>query len=122
AAEIRPPRETELAVAALGDIERDHVVADGQRPDPGTDLLHHAGALVSQNRRKESRRIAAAHRVGVGVAHARRGEPHEALARLRSVEIDVVDLERPARLPADRRLELHQRLLGWFEPLTAWPA
>src|SRR5262249_48200397 len=112
----------EPAAPTLRDVERDDVVADGQRRDARSDLLHDAGALVAEHGREEPRRVAAAHGVGVGVADARGGEPDPALPPPRSVALDLLDLERPARLPQDRRLHLHARLLRWFEPLTARPA
>src|SRR5205823_3515040 len=39
AAQVRPPGEAELALAALGDVERDHVVAGPKARHTGPDLL-----------------------------------------------------------------------------------
>jgi hypothetical protein len=101
------PAETEAAAAALRDVERDHVIAGDEARDPGPHLLHDAAALVAEHRRKQPRRIAAAHRVRIGVTHPRGHEAHETLARTRALEVDGVDLERAAGLEADRRTHLH---------------
>src|SRR5438094_489650 len=86
AAQVRPAREAELALAALGDVERDHVVAGSEARDPGPDLLDHAAALVAEDRREEARGVAPAHRVGVGVAGAGRDQADQALAGARAFE------------------------------------
>ena len=83
------------------------MIARRDARDARADLLDDTTALVAEHRGKESRRVAAAHRVRVRVAHARRHEPHEALAGARPLEVDLVDLERAARLPADRGSHPH---------------
>src|SRR5207249_10080797 len=75
--------------------------------EPGPDLLDHAAALVAEDGREEARRIAPAHRVGDGVADAGRDQADQALAGARTLEVDLVDHERLARLPADGGENLH---------------
>ena len=50
--------EAVLALAALGRIERNDVVALGERADAGAGIDHHAGALVAQDGREQALRIA----------------------------------------------------------------
>src|SRR5439155_7845798 len=59
-AEVRPAAETELAVATFGNVERDHVVAGGERRDARADVLDDPAALVAEHGGEEPRRIAAA--------------------------------------------------------------
>src|SRR5262249_59331903 len=94
AAEIRAPGDAEFALAALGYVERNHVIADREAGHARAHLLDDARALVAEDGREQPRRIATAHRVRVGVADAGGGEPDQALARRRPGGIDVVDLER----------------------------
>src|SRR2546426_3894216 len=58
AAQVRPAREAELALAALGDVERDHVVAGPETGHAGPDLLDHAAALMAEHGREEARGVA----------------------------------------------------------------
>src|SRR4029077_8672539 len=109
AAEVRLPAETELTVATFRDVERDHVVSDREAADTRADLLDDAAPFVAEHRGEESRGIAPAHRVRVGVTDPGRDEPDEAFARLRSLELDLLDGEGRARLPADGSLHLHAR-------------
>src|SRR5205085_233589 len=60
AAEVRLAAETELTLAAFRNVERDDVVAGHDARDAGAHLLDDAAALVSEDCRKEPRRIAAA--------------------------------------------------------------
>ena len=85
------------------------MVAHGDVAHSGADLLDHPTALVPEDGREEARRIAAAHRVGVGVADAGRGEADEALAGLRTVEVDGGDLGRTGGLPAAGGVDLQDR-------------
>ncbi len=83
------------------------MVADRERLDAGPDRLDDARALVAENRRKEAFRIVAREREGVRVAHARRREPHEALALLRPLELDHVDLQGLPGFDGDGSFDLH---------------
>ena len=74
---------------------------------PAPDLFDDAAALVAEHGREEPGRVAPAHRVGVGVADAGGDESHQALARLRTVEIDLFDHQRPLRLPTHSSSDLH---------------
>src|SRR5205823_7867229 len=112
AAQVRPAREAELALAALGDVEWDHVVAGSEARDAGPDLLDHPAALVAEDGGEEARRIAPAHGVGVRVADAGRDQADQALAGPRALEVDLVDHERLARLPADGGADLHGEARG----------
>src|SRR4029453_18145888 len=106
-AEVRSAGEAEAAAPALGDVERDHVIAGGEPRDPRAHLLDDPAALVAEHRGEEAGWVAAAHRVRVGVTDAGRDQPHETLARARPVQVDRVDLERAAGLDADRGADLH---------------
>src|SRR5581483_11040250 len=89
------------ALAALRREQRDDVVARPHEPDVGPDRLDDAGALVAEDARRVPGRVCAGRRVQVGVANPARGEPDERLPRLRLVELDLLDGERPAELLED---------------------
>src|SRR6266516_1172585 len=78
----------------------------------GPDLLDHAASLVTEHGREEARRVAPAHGVGVRVADAGRDQADQALAGPRALEVDLVDHERLARLPADGGADLHDEARG----------
>src|SRR5439155_886074 len=73
----------------------------------GPDLLDHAATFVAEHGREQAGRVAPAHGVGVGVADAGRDQADQALAGARALEVDLVDHERLARLPADGGADLH---------------
>ena len=68
---------------------------------PGADRLDDAGALVSEHARRVAARVGAGRRVEVGVADAAGGDPDERLARLRLLQLDVLDDERLPELLED---------------------
>ncbi len=70
--------------------------------------LHDACALVPHHRGPLARAEVAVREANVGVADADRGDAHEHLARLRRVEIDVLDRDRVAGLAQDRGADPHQ--------------
>ncbi len=106
-AEVGLAGEAELALPALRGVERDHVVAGGQRRYARADLLHDAGALVAEYGREAPLRVLPAHGVGVGVADAGGGEPHQHFAGPGAFEVDLGHLERCPRLPAHGGADLH---------------
>jgi hypothetical protein len=108
-AQVRLAGEAEPALAAFGRVQGDDVVTRLHGGDSCAHLLHHAGSLVSENRREEALRVLAAQGVGIRVAHARGGEAHQHLAALRALEVDLVHDERLRRLERDRCLHLHIR-------------
>ena len=70
------------------------------RADARAHLLDDAGTLVAQHDGEQALRVPAREGVGVGVADARRGQAHQALAGIGAREIDLFDLQRTTRLPA----------------------
>lgn len=95
------------ALAALGREERDDVVADDQRRDPGADLLDDAGALVAEHAGGVAGRVGTGRGVEVGVADAAGVQPDEHLARLRLREVDVLDHQRLSELLQHGGANLH---------------
>src|SRR5690606_6783586 len=93
-AEIRLARLAEFALAALGRVERNHVIADLHARDALADFLDDAAAFVAENRRERALRIVARQRIRVGVADARRHDAHENFALLRPLEVDLFDAQR----------------------------
>ena len=84
------------AALALAAAQAGRVPGQGDRPpddarvEPRTDRLDHARALVAQHDRPRPLPVAVPD-VEVGVADARRGHPHEDLARARVVEPQRLD-------------------------------
>uniref|UniRef100_A0A0N5A603 LigA n=1 Tax=Parastrongyloides trichosuri TaxID=131310 RepID=A0A0N5A603_PARTI len=84
----------ELALAAFRRVQRDDVVADGQRGHARPHLDHHARALMAQDRGEETLAVQPVQRIGVGVADPRRLDLDQHLARARTLQIDLDDLKR----------------------------
>ncbi len=109
-AAVRARAEAMDALAALGGEQRDDVVARRDEPAPAvTDLLHHTGAFVAEHTRRVAGRVGSGGRVQVGVADAAGREPDERLARLRLVEVDLLDGERLSELLQDGGADPHGR-------------
>lgn len=62
--------ETELALAALRDVQWNDMVTRGNRGDPCTHTLHDPTTLVPQHTREQSLRVVTFQSVGIGVAHS----------------------------------------------------
>jgi len=77
------------------------VVADGDRGHAGTDLHHHAAALVAEDAGEDAFGILARQGVGVGVADAGGDDADHHLARLGSGHLDLLDLQRTVGFPGD---------------------
>ena len=95
-AEIGLARQAGRAGAAFRRIERNDVVALLDRGHAGTDIDDDAGALVAEDRRKQSLRIGARQRELVGVADAGRLDLDQHLAGARAVELDGRHFQRLA--------------------------
>ena len=113
-AQIRVTAGARGAFAAGRDESEDHVVARAQALDPGADLLHHAGALVTSDDRVHAPEVAGPH-VLVAVAHPRCGDSDQDLVRLRRVEPNRLDLPVLTDAPEDRCFRFHVHLI-WIEP------
>jgi len=113
-AQVGLARQAELAVAALGRVEGDHVVARLQPGHAGAHLQHHAGALMAQDGGEQAFGVGAAEGVVVGVADAGGLHFHQHLAVPRAGQVDGFDGERGAGLPGDGSLGLHGDVLGWM--------
>src|ERR1700730_13478741 len=100
-AQIGAARAAELALAALGCVKRDHVVAGAHARDTGSHLLDDASALVTQNRREQTLRVAPGQREGVGVADSGRDDLDQDLARLGRGHIHLLDRQWPTGSPGD---------------------
>ena len=71
------------------------------------DLADDPGALMAEDRGEDALGILALERVGVGMADAGRHDLDQHLARLRPVEVDLVDLERRVGRDGDGGAGLH---------------
>jgi hypothetical protein len=87
-------RRAALALPALGRVERNHVIAFGERTDPGSDVYDHAGAFMAEDHREEPLRIRARARELIRMAHAASPDLDQHLALLRACEIDTEDFQR----------------------------
>ncbi|KAG0776271.1 hypothetical protein G6F22_012693 [Rhizopus arrhizus] len=100
----------EQALATLGGVQRNHVVA---RLDAGHALahLHHdARAFMAQHHREQAFRIVAGQGERIGVAHTGVGDLHQHFALLRRGDVDLDDLQRLAGTKGDGGTGL----LGWL--------
>src|SRR5580765_8641798 len=76
--------------------------------DAVADRLDHAGALVSQHRRRVTGGIRARRRVEIGVADAAGDEAYEHFARSRLGEIELLNLEGSPKVLQDCGPDLHR--------------
>src|SRR5262249_7362724 len=106
-AQVRLAREARLADATLRRVQRDDVIALLHAGHAGADVDDDPGALVSEDHPEQPLAIGARARELVGVADAGRLDLDEDLARLRSLEVDLLDDERFASLIRNCRTRLH---------------
>ncbi len=92
----RPAGHAVLALAAAGPPGEGDTLAGGNVIHPGTDLFHHAGALVAEDDGQGAGDVAR-HVVELGVAHAGGLDPHKQFTGVGRAEIQVLDLQRAAR-------------------------
>ena len=109
-AEIGLARQARFALAALGGVQRDDVIALLYRGDTGTDVNDDAGALVTQDRREQAFRIATGTREFVGVSNAGRLDLDQHFARLRSVKLHRLDNQRCPGSMRDSSTNVHDVL------------
>src|SRR6185369_15846422 len=95
-AKIGLARQAGLALAALGDVERDDVVAAPDGGDAGAEVDDDAGPLMAEDRRKEPLGVGAGTGEFVGVADAGGFELDQHLARPRPIEANRLDRQRRA--------------------------
>ena len=89
--EIGFTRLTELALAAFGGIQRDHVVARLKAGDALAHFHDNPAAFMAQYRRENTFRIVAGEGEGIGVAHAGVGDFHQNFAFLRRRDVNLND-------------------------------
>src|SRR5690606_32519498 len=106
-AEIGLAGLAELALAAFGRVERDHVIADLDARDPGADLLDDSTAFMAENDRKRALGVVAGQRERIRVTHAGRHEAHEHFAGLRTFEIHLFDGQGLPGFPGHGRFRFH---------------
>ncbi|MCY1437867.1 hypothetical protein D9M71_540450 [compost metagenome] len=94
AAQVGLAGGAELALAALGGIQRDHVVADLQGGDALAHRLDDAAALVAEDAREHAFGVLPRQGVGIGVAHTGSDDAHQHFAGLGRRDIHLDDLQR----------------------------
>ncbi len=90
--------QAELALAALGGVERNDVIARLDAGDALADLDDDARALMAENDRENALRIVAGQRESVGVAYPGMRDFDEHFTFLGRCDIDLDDFERLACL------------------------
>ena len=108
-AEMRPPGEAELAVAAEHREARDHVVAGLELRHVRADRLDEARRLVPQDGRRR-KRVVAVDEMQVGMADTARHRAHQHLAPEGLGDVDLLDGQRLLGTVEDRGF--HVRLLS----------
>ena len=74
AAKIGPSRQAKLTLAALGNIQRNHMIAGLNAGHAGADFQHRGAAFMAHDRRKQSFGVFSGKRVGIGVADTGGGD------------------------------------------------
>jgi hypothetical protein len=106
-AEVRLAGAAELALAALGGVERDDMVAHCHVADAAADGLDDGAALMAENDRKQPFGITARQGVGIGVADAGGDVANQHLAGARFGHVDFDQFERASRGKRDGGTALH---------------
>ena len=96
----------ELALATLGGVERDHVIAHLDAGDALADGFDDAAPLMTEDAGEDPFRIFTGEGEGIGVADAGRDYAHPHFARLGRHDLDFFDGEGLARAPGDGGLTL----------------
>ena len=113
-AEIGLLAQAAFALAAFRRVERNHVIAGLDRRHARPDLADDAGALMTEDRRKDAFAVEAIERVGVGVTDSGRLYLDEDLTGLRAFQIDLDDFKRLLGLECDSGAGLHLKLHIFF--------
>jgi hypothetical protein len=111
-AKVGLARQAGLALAAFGGIQRNDVITRFQGTDAGAGFQHHAGAFVSEYRRKDPFRISPGKRVVIRMADAGGLDLDQYFAGLGTVELDVLNRQWFACLPGNRCFRFHTILLN----------
>ncbi len=109
------PGRAPPARAAVGDERAHDVIAGLHAGDARADFLDDAGAFVAEHHRQPRLEVAVRD-VDVGVTKTGMGVTDEDLTGLRPVEVELLDLDRLARLVDNCGFGLHVAL-----PLDTWP-
>ena len=112
-AQVGLAREAELALAALGRVERDDVVALLEGGHAGPDVDHDAGAFMAEDRREHAFRVGARERVVVGVADAGGLDFDQHFAEAGAFEVDGFDGQGRGGFPGDGGFGFHE--VPWGE-------
>src|SRR5712672_2804038 len=109
-AEIGFLAQAAFALAAFRRVKRDHMIARLHRNHTCSDLANNAGALMAEDRRKDSFAVEAVKGVGVGVADAGRLDFNQDFAGLWPIEIKLDDFKRLLCFECDSGACLHPKL------------
>ena len=110
-AQIGLGRGAVFAVAALGDVERDDVVARLQRFDAGAALDHDAAAFVAEDAGECAFGVVARQGEGIGVADAAGDDLQQHLALARAFDFDLFNRQRFLGFPGNGGTSFHDMLL-----------
>ncbi len=93
----------EAALAALGRVQGDDVIAGAEPGDTRSDLLDDTAALMPEDGGENAFRVGPGKGEGVCVAHAGRHDTHEDFALLRPGDVHFLDLQGLACAPGHGR-------------------
>src|SRR5690606_26672088 len=127
AAEVGLAGGAELALAALGGIQRDHVVAHRYRGHALADRLDDAATLVAEDAGEDAFGVLAGQGIGVGVANTGGDDAYQHFAGLGRLDVHLDDLQRLVGAEGDggARFDGHERCPpGWMRQsvvsFTCW--
>src|SRR6266850_3899387 len=109
-AEVGLLTEAAFALAAFGCVQRDYMVARLHRRYARADFANDAGALITQDRRKDSLAVETVKRIGVSVTDPCRLYFDKDFTGLRSIQINFNDLEGLLGFERDCSACLHSQL------------
>ncbi len=101
--------ETELALAALRGIQRNHMITHGHTVYPRANLHHHTRTLVPQNGRKYAFGIRSTQSIGIRMADAGGHQLHHDFPLFGALQIHFFNTEGFACFPGDGGAGFHNR-------------
>jgi hypothetical protein len=110
--------EAVVTLAALGGVQRDHMVPHRHRAHSGPHLDHHTRPFVAENGRKKPLRVRPGQGEGIGMADPGGFQLHQDFARAGTVQVKLDNFQGLGGFKGDGSTGLHGQAPG--RALSSW--